>query len=118
MTIQGLIDKQLGELCDLNNSTREEIISCAEQTLGINLYNIDIITAVNMIHKEQSRRELLEMVIEQVEENISQLVEWSGCEDLDQNGIGEFEREINYAVALIEKNLSLSWDEIIKALED
>jgi len=104
MTPKQLIDRQLGELCDINNSTREKIISCARNIHGWLIESA--VESVDIIEREKEHRELLE-----------RLIKW--CIFFGNFPAGwtmrdEWKDHIKY----IEKTLSLPWNEIIKTLEE
>jgi hypothetical protein len=118
MTPKQLIDRQLGELPNANNTTKE-IMMCAEKIHGWKIGTLQ--EAADIIEKEQSRRELLERLIEIIKLQKTRIL-LSG----DPRSRKEIDKYIKYVYAsyiqLIEKILSertsITWDEIVKALED
>ena len=87
--IKDLIDKQLG---DINNFST--VLEAASYIIGTNVHNY--MTAHYIVKQEQSRRELLAALMEEI------------CWD------EAYERNIE----VIEKTLSMPWRDIVKYLED
>lgn len=111
MTIKELINRQLGEL----PNEIETVGQCRQLAFVLGITNWGQLpgTAYDTILKqEQSRRELLERLIETYYEKYV-LLYITGIDPAKEC------KEWNYSsIELIEKTLSLSWDEIINALED
>jgi len=115
MTPKQLIDRQLGELCDINNSTREKIMSCARNIHGWLIESA--VESVDIIEREKERRELLERLIKNVKTRCQTIaydfvvVSNAELRRLKQSWCGK-------DIELIEKILGLPWNEIIKTLEE
>ena len=125
MTIKRLIDRQLGELPESNDTwycpncgpllpesvTYNECCNFCGKQLSED-------TQINAFSKEQSRRELLERLIKMNVEKynicLNTAYEMGEIEDEAEASAESYCEDISY----IEKTVFLSWEEIIKALED
>lgn len=114
--IKELIDRQLGELPEVKNSNGSFNYSLYQKYIKelplyfksnqVYLPSASYEIWCELYIKEQEKRELLEVVIEAMSDNLLSC----RCDDLDCIDLKQ--------VKLIEKHLKMGWNEIIDFLED